>query len=93
MYIGGTERNKHGDKQLRAGRGPVGKTAVVGMQARSSQRVQATPVARTDAATLQNVAREPIEPGATVYTDDHRGYIGLSNHESVNHRVSEYARD
>ena len=31
-YIGGKERNKHEAKRLHAGRGPVGKTAVVGMQ-------------------------------------------------------------
>ena len=33
-YIGGKERNKHEDKKLNAGRGPVGKTAVVGMKDR-----------------------------------------------------------
>ena len=33
------------------------------------------------------------EPGATVYTDEHRGYRGLGrdfDHESVNHSVGEY---
>ena len=31
-YIGGKEKNKHESRKLRAGRGPVGKTAVVGME-------------------------------------------------------------
>ena len=30
-YIGGREKNKHADKKLNAGRGTVGKTAVVGI--------------------------------------------------------------
>ena len=34
IYIGGKERNKHEDKKLKAGRGPVGKTAVVGAKDR-----------------------------------------------------------
>ena len=31
-YMGGKERNKHASKRLNAGRGPVGKTAVVGVK-------------------------------------------------------------
>ena len=38
-YIGGKEKNKHRDKKLRRGRGPVGKTAVVGMKDRPTKRV------------------------------------------------------
>ncbi|MCY4192517.1 MAG: IS1595 family transposase, partial [Rhodospirillaceae bacterium] len=33
-YFGGKEANKHASKKLRAGRGPVGKTAVVGVKDR-----------------------------------------------------------
>src|SRR5271170_3917597 len=31
-HVGGLERNKHSNKKLRAGRGPVGKTTVIGMR-------------------------------------------------------------
>lgn len=31
-YVGGLERNKHASKKFRAGRGPVGKTPVVGVK-------------------------------------------------------------
>jgi len=32
MYVGGKEANKHKGKKLNAGRGAVGKTAVLGMR-------------------------------------------------------------
>ena len=47
-YIGGKEANKHSDKKLRAGRGTVGKTAVVGVRDREAHQVAATPVTQTD---------------------------------------------
>ena len=37
-YIGGRERNKHNSKKLRAGRGTVGKQAVIGMRQRGGKR-------------------------------------------------------
>ena len=37
-YVGGKERNKHERKRLHAGRGPVGKTAVVGAKDRATGR-------------------------------------------------------
>ena len=40
-YFGGKEKNKHESKKLRAGRGPVGKAAVVGAKDRASGRVAA----------------------------------------------------
>lgn len=40
-YIGGKEKNKHEYKKLKAGRGTVGKTAVVGAKDRSSNAARA----------------------------------------------------
>ncbi len=77
----------------KAGRGAVGKTAVVGMKDRTSKAVQATVVEHTDAPTFQGFVADHIEQGAKVYTDDHRSYIGLQNHESVKHSASQYVDD
>ena len=44
-YVGGIERNKHNRKKLRAGRGAVGKTAVLGVKNRATNDVIAAPVA------------------------------------------------
>ena len=52
-YISGKERSKHSRKRLHAGRGPVGKTAVVGLKDRATRRVRAAVVPHTDAETLQ----------------------------------------
>ena len=38
-YVGGVERNKHETKKLKAGRGPVGKTAVLAMRERGGRTV------------------------------------------------------
>ena len=92
-YIGGKEKNKHSRKKLRAGRGPVGKAAVVGAKDRATGRVQARAVRDTDGATLRGFVRETAKPGAIVYTDDAAGYRGLPNHAVVKHGVGEYVRD
>ena len=95
-YIGGRERNKHSDKKLRTGRGPVGKVAVVGAKDRGTGQVAAQKVERTDAATLQNFVACHAKAGAKVYTDDARAYRGLDakyGHEAVKHSVGEYVRD
>ena len=76
------------------GRGPAGKTAVVGIKDRASKQVRAQVVATTDASTLQGFVVDHAAPGATVYTDESRAYHGLSfPHETVNHSVNEYVRD
>ena len=93
-YFGGRERNKHSNKKLRAGRGAVGKTAVVGAKDRQTNKVKAKVIEKTDAEILQKFVIDVAGTGATVYTDDAAAYKGIPfNHESVRHSVGEYVRD
>src|SRR5665213_221152 len=93
-YIGGKEANKHEGKKLHAGRGTVGKTAVLGMRERGGRTV-ARPVDGTDAETLRAEIRESVEAGSTLHTDEHGGYTGLGEyqHETIVHSAGEYVRD
>ena len=93
VYIGGLEKNKHESKKLKAGRGSVGKTAVVGVKDRETNEVRASVVDKTNAKTLQGFVKGNTDPGATVYTDDATAYHGVAkSHESVGHSVGEYVR-
>ena len=90
-YMGGRERNKHKDKKLKAGRGTVGKIAVVGAKDRKTNKVRARVTKKTDAKTLQGFVIATALAGATVYTDDAAAYKGLPfDHASVRHSVGEY---
>ena len=100
-YIGGKERNKHANKKLKAGRGPVGKTAVIGMKDRNTNKVKAEVVklggewgGTPDKPTLQGFVRENAIVGTTLYSDDNPSYKDMIDfeHESVKHSVGEYVR-
>ena len=92
-YMGGKEANKHESKKLHAGRGAVGKTAVVGAKDRASNKVSAKVVRSTNKATLQGFVADNAAPDATVFTDDATAYQGLPyRHESVKYSVSEYVK-
>jgi transposase-like protein len=95
-YFGGKESNKHEAKKLHAGRGTVGKTAVLGMRERNG-RTKAKLVSGTDASTLHAEIHASVEAGSTLHTDEHGGYRGLSasgfEHETINHSAGEYVRD
>ena len=93
-YLGGKETNKHAHKKLNAGRGTVGKATVIGAKDRKTKQVKAKVIKGTDAKTLQGFVLASALTGATVYTDDHKGYHGLPfEHEAVKHSISEYVRD
>ena len=91
-FVGGKAKNMHAHKreQVIKGRGTVGKTAVIGAKDRRTNRVSAAVIDNTDQLTLQGFVVENVKPGAKVYTDDHGGYVGLPNHETVRHSVKEY---
>ena len=90
-YIGGKESNRHASKKLRLGRGPVGKTAVVGMKDRATNKIKAAVVKQTDAKTLQAFVIKKIKKDTQVFTDDARAYIGLPvPHRAVKDSVGEY---
>ena len=91
-YIGGKEKNKHASEKLNAGRGTVGKTAVVGAKDRETGRIDAEVAAATDGKTLKQFVYSRVEPGAKVFTDEATAYQGLSgvHHKQVKHSAGEY---
>ncbi len=96
-YFGGRRRNMSNSRSKAladTGRGPVGKTAVVGIRDRATKKVRAKVTERVDADHLQGFVVENTRQGAQVYTDDSLAYVSLPfPHESVRHSVSEYVND
>ena len=92
-YVGGKERNKHASKKLNAGRGAVGKTAVVGAKDRGTKQGAAKVVVTTDKERLQGFVKAHAVPEATVYTDDVKAYDALPfDHAVIKHSLKEYVR-
>ena len=90
-YFGGKRENmSHARRKQFSGRGPSGKTAVVGVKDRQSNRVAAKMVERTDKPTLHGFIGENVASGAKIYTDEARAYLGLPNHASVTHSAGQY---
>ena len=97
-YFGGKRRNMSNAQRRElvkegAGRGAVGKVAVVGAKCRTSNQVRAEVVEATDKATLHDFVEDSADDGATVFTDDAAAYNGIPfDHETVKHSVSEYVK-
>ncbi len=89
-YIGGKESNKHASKKLKAGRGTVGKIAVLGMIERGGN-VKAKVMPDTTADTIQNELNSAIADNTILCTDEHRSYKGNKyKHLSVNHSAKQF---
>ena len=96
VYIGGKESAKHASKKLNAGRGAIGKTAVMGMRERGGRTI-AKPVPSADTANLHTAIHTHVEAGSTLHTDEAAAYGGISGlffeHATINHGAGEYSRD
>ncbi len=94
-YFGGKEANKHTRKKLNAGRGAVGKAAVLGMRERGGKTF-AAPVADVDMDTVHRAIHARVAVGSTLHTDEATAYNGLDGlffrHEAINHSGGEYVR-
>ena len=70
---------------------------ICGVVGRESGQVRLAVVANSDGKTLRRVVRRASRRGATVYTDEWRGYAGLPSigrdHATVCHAEREWARD
>ena len=92
-YLGGKRKNMSNQKRKElTGRGTVGKTAVVGIKDRPTNRVGARVVQNTKGETLCGFVQDNTQPGAKVYTDDAPAYNSLPNRESVKHSALEFVR-
>ena len=90
-YMGGKEANKHSNKKLRAGRGMVGKAAVVGARDQKTGKVSASVVSDTKTKTLQDFVAENAAKDAEVYTDEAAAYQDIPfDHKVVKHSIKQY---
>jgi transposase-like protein len=94
-YIGGKEKNKHASKRKHAGRGPVGKMAVVSLVERNGE-TRSFHVANVTAKTLRPIMVKHVSRQSRLMTDESTVYPSVGDefagHESVNHSAGEYVR-
>lgn len=96
-FVGGLEGNKHEHKKLKAARGSVGKTPVIGMRERGGKgRTKALVLDGMDRDTVQNLIHANVEAGSQLYTDEFGAYNDLDGlffrHDTVNHSAKEFVR-
>jgi len=99
-YVGGLEKNKHQSKRTKGTQGVSTKTksAVVAIKSRDEKKVKATVLpSSVNSMELENIIDGTVDTGSTIYTDENKGYSGLTRkgykHETVSHGVGEYIKE
>ena len=93
-YVGGKEKNKHGDKKIKNASGSVGKAPVLGMVQRGGK----VAAMKVDDTTFESLALEIIKnvkQGAKLYTDEYASYKRLRaiyDHQFVKHSKGNYVK-
>lgn len=94
-YVGGKEKNKHARKRANAGRGAVGKQAVVALVERDGH-VASFHVANVTAKTLRPLIVATVSRKSHLMTDEAKVYPAVGSefkgHSSVNHGAGEYVK-
>jgi transposase-like protein len=95
-FLGGKEKNKHANKRLHVGRGPAGKTPVIGAISRKGN-VVCQMIETVDIQTLDSFVRMAVSDKVDlVATDEASGYGNLRasgfRHDTVTHSAGEYVR-
>jgi len=92
-YLGGKEGNKHESKKQHSGRGPTGKTPVVGALERKGQ-VRAKVADDTKGRTVLGFISQSVEVSeSSLITDEYTAYVNahkLMPHRTVNHSAGQY---
>jgi transposase-like protein len=92
-FVGGRAKFMHPGKRKAVGRGTVGKAIVQGLLERGGE-VRCEVVPNQKRVTLQQIIRDHVQPGATIYTDALKSYEGLDAeyvHQMIDH-AKEYVR-
>ena len=89
-YIGGKDINRHESKKKKTGRGPSGKTAVLGMRERGGN-VKAKVLTGSGKSIKEHV-KDAVCVLSTLCTDEYPAYKNMPGykHRTVNHSAKEY---
>jgi hypothetical protein len=94
-YVGGKSKNMHASRRQEMQEKGFPKPCVFGLKECESGNVRMMIVPDATKDSLQTTICQNVKPGADVYTDSAKGYIGLStayNHETVDHNKGQYVR-